>query len=388
MTIELVTGVPGAGKTLYTLAKKVRPLVGSKITLNDVTDPQTGKPLEVERRLMVSGVRDLLLPHEIVDVAPSHEPWENEQRSPGEPPRDVPHFVQNWWLWCKPGDVIVVDECQRVFRPAAAGQKIPAFIRHLETHRHYGVDFIVVTQHPQLIHANVRNLIGHHEHVRRIFGGAGTMVYEWDHCTHPDRTKQATGRLWRHDKSAFGLYKSAEVHTKVSHKIPGAVMVFAAGLLLLPFVGTFVFQRMHQRFGGAPVVAESASAPVAASAVGGSRPGVVGATASTAPAVAAAPAPAVAASAVAGCIMSASRCECIDTQGFWLTTEVARCKQNVNRSGDWIPYAVVSHGAASQRAAEAPVVASAPEISSQVGSQRGQDVAPVMAAFSDGHIRR
>jgi len=385
VTIELVTGVPGAGKTLYSLAKKVRPLVGKKITLSDCLDSETGKALEVERRLMVCGIRDLLLPHEIVDVAPTHDPWESVSRHPGEKPHDVPNMVQNWWLWCQPGDVIVIDECQRVFRPSAAGQKIPAFIRHLETHRHYGVDFILITQHPQLIHANVRNLIGHHEHVRRIFGGAGTMVYEWDHCTHPDRTKQASGRLWRHDKSAFGLYKSAEVHTKVKHKIPGAVMVAAAGFLALPFAGYQVYDRMTQRYGADAVAAagpaSSPSAPLAPVRLAAASPLQTPI----------APTPVVgAASSVAGCVATATRCRCIDSNGEWLTTELKQCQWNAQNLGGWIKYAVqLSPGVMRDRVSRPSEPASGVVESVPLPSPLPvSDVPPVMSAFADGHIRR
>lgn len=386
MTIELVTGVPGAGKTLYTLAKKVRPLVGKTIS---ITDEFSGEARDFDRRLMVCGIRDLLLPHEIVDVAVSHDPWESMTRLPGEKPHDVPHVVQNWWLWCQPGDVIVIDECQRVFRPSAAGQKIPAFIRHLETHRHYGVDLILVTQHPQLIHANVRNLIGHHEHVRRIFGGAGTIVYEWDHCTHPDRTKQAAGRLWSHDKSAFGLYKSAQVHTKVKHKIPGAVMLAVAGFVALPVAGYQVYGRMSNRFSDEPLAASlaplaSASAPLPESVESLPHP-----VASLPVALASSSVPV----GVAGCISTATRCRCIDAGGEWITTDLEQCRWNSENIGQWVKYDVAVITRASRSASSLPAPVQSPAMpgdpaSSILTASSLSEVAPVLSAFSDGHISR
>jgi zona occludens toxin (predicted ATPase) len=160
-----------------------------------------------------------------------------------------------------PGDVIVVDECQRAFRPFASGRRIPKFIEKLETARHYGVQFVYITQGPALIHKNVRDLVGPHEHVRRVFGTSQTFVYQWDHCTHPDKIKTATRRSWRHKKAAFGLYKSAEVHTKFRTSMPLAVYLVAGAVLFLVGTSFSTFQRFKERFGGAQAQEAAASAP-------------------------------------------------------------------------------------------------------------------------------
>jgi len=225
-----------------------------------------------------------LLPHELVDV-PVFDPenfkdeFANVKREPGQPPvlwlgpggvsvsdssgfdpadlKPVPCRADNWWLWCVPGDVICVDECQRLFRPMAFGRKIPKAIEMLETHRHYGVDFVLITQHPQLLHKNVRELIGKHQHVRRVYGGSSTIVYEWDHCTHPDRTKNASTRFWKHKKASFGLYKSAEVHTKQKQTIPFAVFAFVFAVLALVPFGFYLKHRLSP----APAASLAASSP-------------------------------------------------------------------------------------------------------------------------------
>lgn len=170
---SLVTGLNGAGKTLYTVATKLRDVPNQTIEYRGE---------KINRRLVVGGIRDLLIEHEMMDV-PELDPeswrdeWADKKREPGtEPVDDVLCTILNWWLWCKPGDVIVVDECQRVFRPMPSGKRVPMFINKLETARHYGVEFIYLTQHPQLLHVNVRKLCGPHEDVRRIFGSNRVMV--------------------------------------------------------------------------------------------------------------------------------------------------------------------------------------------------------------------
>jgi hypothetical protein len=239
MAIYLTTGVPGAGKTLYTVAKALPDIAAQTFEYQGQI---------INRRLMVGGIPDLLIEHEPIDV-PVFDPesyrddWSSMRRDPGDAPLDVPHRADNWWLWCRPGDLIVIDECQRLFRPIASGRKIPQFIAKLETHRHYGVDFMLITQHPQLLHTNVRNLVGRQQTVRRMFGGGSTVIYEWDRCTHPDKVKTAAVTYWRHDKKAFGLYKSAEVHTKPANAIPWPLYVMGLAVVASLFLGYRFFQK-------------------------------------------------------------------------------------------------------------------------------------------------
>lgn len=170
-----------------------------------------------------------------------------------------------------PGDLIVVDECQRLFRPVPFGRKVPGFIAKLETHGHYGVDFLLITQHPQLLHSNVRNLIGRHQHVRRIRGGHSAIIYEWDHCTHPDKTKSAEVSYWRYDKKAFALYKSAEAHTKPVVGKPLALYGIAAMITVLVGLTLYMNSKRHHVQAEA-AAASSPVAPAVASAVQASKP--------------------------------------------------------------------------------------------------------------------
>nr|DAU36214.1 MAG TPA: zonular occludens toxin [Inoviridae sp.] len=324
MPIHLTTGVPGAGKTLYTVAKVLRPMVGETLEYQ-------GK--HVPRRLMIGGIPDLLLEHEPIDVQTIdpesyRDEWSSMRRDPGEPALDVPHRADNWWLWCQPGDLIVIDECQRLFRPFASGRKIPGFIAKLETHRHYGVDFVLITQHPQLLHTNVRNLVGRHQHVRRMFGGKGTIIYEWDHCTHPDKIKTAGVTYWRHDKSAFGLYKSAEVHTKP--KVGAVWPIYVLAFAVLAFIGLgyrFYAKRLHPD--QTPVVASApgATVPLPGASIPIDTPKRRADLALFVAAHPGPPAPSELAPIpdhVAGCFVVGDRCQCV-------TTNPARIQEGYGR---------------------------------------------------------
>lgn len=272
MPINLVTGTPGAGKTLYTLSK----LVPSLMAPLKADDGST-----LERRLVVGGVRDLLLDHDPIDVPRIRDwdtyskqppPWLGLERAPGTPALDVPMRADNWHLWCRPGDLIVIDEAQHCFKPMAAGRAVPAFISNLEEHRHYGVDFILVTQHPNLLHANVRALVNPHKHVRRIWGRSATMVYEWDRCSPVTATKTASATTWRHDKKAFGIYKSAELHTKFSQRIPLPAVLAVAAFVALPYLTWRAMDRTLFKDEATPPSAASAPAGTGGPWVEGDQP--------------------------------------------------------------------------------------------------------------------
>lgn len=203
--ITLITGVPGGGKTLYAIDQILKP------------DADSG------RQLFVDGIPDLLVPHE-----PSPDPLE-------------------WPQWAPEGAHIVVDEAQRIWRPEAASKAPHASIAAFETHRHRGLDFTIITQHPGLIHANIRRLVGRHIHVRRT--ALGVVIYEWSECkTSPDTAWKTalTKKRWKHPARSFGLYKSASVHQKVKFRLPKAIWLIIIPLLVLPFAGYFLYSVLSK----------------------------------------------------------------------------------------------------------------------------------------------
>lgn len=209
--IILITGTPGSGKTLYTVSE----LLNKQFK---------------DRPLYINGIPDLLIPH---------EPLSDE---------DLQHWFDGR---VQANGVICIDEVQRLWRPRSSTSAVPEHIAKLETHRHQGLDFVIITQHPQLIDANVRRLVGRHIHVRRAWGMRGAMVYEWDHCsTNTQAVKQAQTKLWRYNKKAFDLYKSSELHTKASGTVP---MILKVGLLLLfaaPLIWYKAGHTIYSRFSG------------------------------------------------------------------------------------------------------------------------------------------
>jgi zona occludens toxin len=185
--ITLITGAPGAGKSNALVALLA----------------EIGK----DRPLYCFGIPELKVPHE--DLA-----------DPTTWPDTVPD-----------GSAIILDEVQNVWRPRGPGQKVPEHVSKLETHRHRGLDFYIITQGPNLVDSNVRALVGRHVHLRDL-GILGRWWYEWPECADNCRTSWKNAPIkkrYRLDKEAQKKYKSASIHVKPIRSVPWmlAVMVLA-----------------------------------------------------------------------------------------------------------------------------------------------------------------
>jgi zona occludens toxin len=189
--IELITGLPGNAKTLYTIG-------------------EVKKRAEAENRAVYyAGINDLTLDWQTIDPLK--------------------------WMEAPSGSIIVIDECQKVFRNRSVGTIPGPHVTELEEHRHKGLDFYLITQHPSLIDPAIRRLTQTHKHMIRVFGMERSTVHKWNVCVAnpdlPNSRKDSEKTLWSFDKSLYGVYKSADQHT-MKRSIPKAAKL----LLLLPLL--------------------------------------------------------------------------------------------------------------------------------------------------------
>lgn len=219
--LTLITGAPGAGKSaalvdmLSTVAKG--------------------------RQLYVNGIPDLKIEHEEL----------------AEP--------EKWIDLVPDGSVIVIDEVQRVWRPRGPGVKVPDHVAKLETHRHRGLDFYIITQGPNLVDSNVRALVGRHVHLRDV-GLLGRWWYEWPECADNCRTAWKNAPIkkrYRLPKHIFGQYKSASVHIKPIRSVPWMLAVAAGALLAVGVLSWVAYRSLSAR------LAPPAPVPAVAPAVAG-----------------------------------------------------------------------------------------------------------------------
>lgn len=228
--ITLITGTPGSGKTAYAV-KMLDELV-------------SGDP----RPVFVMGIPDLQIPHE---VAPPLSEWTRREPSKEDP--SVTEALFNF----PDGALIIIDECQKVYRPRGTASKVPDHVEALEKHRHSGLDFWLITQSPKLIDMNVRQLVGKHIHLRSTW--RGRKLYEWPEATSTESTtalSQAATRPYRLPKSIYGKYKSASLHVKQTRRLPLSVFVLVACLVGLVWLGSHIVDRV-----GGAIAGEAATQP-------------------------------------------------------------------------------------------------------------------------------
>lgn len=145
------------------------------------------------------------------------------------------------------GALLVIDECQRHFRPRPQGSAVPDHVAALEVHRHQGLDIWLITQRPGLVDSNVRALCGKHIALRST--PLGRYKYEWPEVGDIDsRASRDTAARTRYKlpKHVFKLYKSAEAHTKHKHTLPFA----AKALLLVIPLAIFLFYNSYKTISG------------------------------------------------------------------------------------------------------------------------------------------
>lgn len=330
--ITLITGAPGSGKTNALVS-----------LLHDVfvQQKEDDKP---PRTIYVSGIPDLSFPHvELDDPTKWHETVEE-------------------------GAVVVIDEVQRIWRPNRS--KVTEDIAALETHRHTGTDFFIVTQHPGLVHSNVRGLVGRHIHIRDTGPVTGRWWYEWPEVCSNVNSGWKTAPIKKHyrlDKKAQKLYKSSSLHVKPVRSLPPSIIFLSVVLVLLAFMGYRVYNQMKPKLDLAASMGQphqsSASAPVAAPAGGPDLSAPPAALTASEPTSAGGTAPRPR---LAGCVLMRDRCECLDSDGYVMTVDLQMCRLNAARTGADLPYA-------SRDSAPSPALAEllrrTPDISESRGSQ-------------------
>lgn len=203
--ITLITGVPGAGKSLFAVSEVLELASSGRHVYTNIAGLRSDNS-EIAARL-----------HE----APLD--W-----------RDTPA-----------GSVVVYDEAQEPgLYPATAqrGRTDDERLTALETHRHTGHDIYFITQSPMLVHHHIRRLVGRHVHVYRGSGSRIVGKYEWSHCVESpnDRGEQSRADFqpWRFPSHLFGSYNSASLHT---HKVRIPKKIVAMGV----FVIALIFAGVH-----------------------------------------------------------------------------------------------------------------------------------------------
>ena len=131
--IELYEGVPGSGKSYHAICEKFLPWVRQGRRLYIAVDG-----IYLDRLALFTGIELPALEQQITI-------WKDSV----EVLQAFPHV--------EPGSAVIIDEAQTVFRSM---QKVePGLLRWLETHRHYGVDILLMSQDFRQMSQGVTRLI-------------------------------------------------------------------------------------------------------------------------------------------------------------------------------------------------------------------------------------
>jgi zona occludens toxin len=293
--IEVITGLPGHGKTLYAIERYRKS----------------------KRQVYYHGIKDLRLP------------WIE-----WDPKR---------WTELPTGALFVIDEAQFVFPLRGKGEP-DKWIADLAVHRHKGIDIVLITQNPMLIDSFVRRLVDHHLHVVRKFGTKFATIHEYTTGVREEVAKSRGDSIkheWRYPSDVFALYKSAELHTAKA-RIPMRVFGLVAMVIALPAGAAYWWMQRGTLEPVAPITAAGTGFSPPAAVIGASGPGVdlssylamhrprIEGLAYTAPVYDKVTEP-IEAPFPSACVQSASVCRCYSQQGTRLDVPDGLCAQIVEK---------------------------------------------------------
>ncbi|WP_440029717.1 zonular occludens toxin domain-containing protein [Chromobacterium amazonense] len=316
--ITLITAVPGSGKTLYTLK-----------TLHELATRE-------DRQVYYHNIPLTEKGKQVLGWIELEDPTK--------------------WYELPPLAIIVMDEFQKVFVKRPNGSPVPKHVSEFETHRHKGLDIFLITQGTKLFDPHIKDLIGRHVHLIRVFGAQMAQVLRWDGFqADPNSRRSKDECLDRHKfiypKEVFSWYKSAEAHThkfKLPKRIWMMLAMFIAAAAALYFSVHFIggMSKTNPANTSAGMVPSQFAAP---SAGQGGQTSQTKASPLTAAEYAAQRVPRIQGSPeseprydaiatpktfprVAACLATASRCQCYTQQGTPVDMPVDMCRERVAKS--------------------------------------------------------
>nr|WP_312131867.1 zonular occludens toxin domain-containing protein [Stenotrophomonas pavanii] len=234
--ISLLTGLPGAGKSLR-MAEAISKLV------------------EKGEHVFACNIDGLKIPGVTL--------WEDARKW-----RDLPA-----------GSILFVDEAQAFF-PERRGGDAPEYVR-MNKIRHDGIRLVLATQQPNYLDTYLRGLVGYHEHLLRRSGRQESFLFRENQVMDVVRQKLATIKrnydyeMYKFKPRYFACYDSAQTH-QIKYQMPALVK---RALMILPVAALLAIGAWYTVFRdsslaqAAPVEVEapSSTAPTSTGAAGAER---------------------------------------------------------------------------------------------------------------------
>jgi hypothetical protein len=216
--IELLEGVPGAGKSYHAVAEYLLPWV------------RKGRRIYV----YVDGFYlDRLAKFEVIPLEELEKQvtlWHSGAE------------VLDGLTRVEPGSAVFIDECQTIFR---AQQKVNGeILRWLETHRHYGIDVLLICQDYRQVTSGVTRVVEMTTKFRRLDRFGFKNRYQAFVRGNPEELEVIRGFTGTYDPKVYAYYGSYAGSTKEVRQVRSilrspTILVGAAGLCVA--LGWFFF---------------------------------------------------------------------------------------------------------------------------------------------------
>lgn len=142
--------------------------------------------------------------------------------------------------------IVVIDEAHRYSPKSSNRDGFTNFVSFLKIHRHFGFDFVFITQSQKDLNIDIRNLVENHYRVNRPFGTNKSFVnhYLGAETTENKLPIKQSSNAFKIDKRFFDVYKSASIHNYKS-SIPKKYWIYIA--LFLAFI-IFVISKGYYAY--------------------------------------------------------------------------------------------------------------------------------------------
>ncbi|GMV50912.1 MAG: hypothetical protein AMXMBFR67_24550 [Nitrospira sp.] len=242
--IELYEGVPGSGKSYHAICEKFLPWVKQGRRLYIAVDG-----IYLDRLSLFTGIELSVLEQQITL-------WKDSV----EVLQAFPHV--------EPGSAVIIDEAQTVFRSM---QKVePGLLRWLETHRHYGVDILLMSQDFRQMSQGVTRLIEATVKFRKLAFVGLSKKYQGKVRGNPEDNEVIRAFVGTYSPAVYAYYSSyasaAIREEKRSHTVFKSARVaigIAAGLFA---IGLMVWRPWSSLSASKP--AATGSTPVPTTTIG------------------------------------------------------------------------------------------------------------------------
>lgn len=203
--MKLITGVPGAGKTLLAMQMIEEELKKGRDVFTNIDG------------CSIPGIQEM----------PDDNDW-----------RNLPD-----------GSAVFYDEAHQIFKGTGKpGLSNDPIINQMDEHRHRGFDLFFITQFPTKVHHEIRSMVDEHHHLLRQFGAPSATVYKWPEAANVsdrDARQLADTRMFVYPKHLYKFYKSATEHT-AKLKIPAKIKMLG---IVVGILGSIVGYRLVSQGG-------------------------------------------------------------------------------------------------------------------------------------------